>query len=536
MGQPSSANYTSFAENDDLRVDGFDTFRRAGFQTALHDHPRGELIWSSVVQEVRSIEQVWVAAASAAIWLPPGAMHRSVTPYTSTEHTLYFDAPLCAGLPSEPCVVRLSAALRMAAEATIRESARASRDGSDRDDLLIATLLEEIRPSTTRSLRNPVRDAATTMRPIVEAVERAPNDPRAAADWARLLGMTGAQLRRRFQGELGRSFRQWRGDMRMLAALELLARGERVIDVAAQVGFRSVSSFVTAFHRDIGVTPRDFFAPLAPQDPNRRRNNRTPDMSGEATSRPGASDAFTIEADVTRVAEGCYFPRHAHDGGELLWSPSGVLSVGTSEGVRLAKPGQAVWIPAGHEHDAQTRGVTTLYYMQAHPGIASLPERCCVVQATPALVRAFIALARHAREVSAQQGDATALLDQLRASPRAPLPLALPLPLPLSPQGPLEPVIAALRADPSSEHRLEDWAAYLSLSPSTLARTFRRDTGHSLGDWRRMLRLRFAVERLALGDSVVSTAKLAGYDSPSMFVAMFRRVLGTTPARYCETL
>ncbi|APG87128.1 hypothetical protein SAMCFNEI73_pB0446 (plasmid) [Sinorhizobium americanum] len=45
----------------------------------------------------------------------------------------------------------------------------------------------------------------------------------------------------------------------MLAALELLAYGEAVTNVALDVGYESASSFVVAFRETFGTTPARFF-------------------------------------------------------------------------------------------------------------------------------------------------------------------------------------------------------------------------------------------------------------------------------------
>jgi AraC-like DNA-binding protein len=46
------------------------------------------------------------------------------------------------------------------------------------------------------------------------------------------------------------------------------------------------------------------------------------------------------------------------------------------------------------------------------------------------------------------------------------------------------------------------------------------------------LRLLHALRLLAAGESVTNVALESGYDSPSAFISMFRRELGTTPSRY----
>ncbi|MFT7465349.1 MAG: hypothetical protein ACI9EF_003714 [Pseudohongiellaceae bacterium] len=59
-----------------------------------------------------------------------------------------------------------------------------------------------------------------------------------------------------------------------------------------------------------------------------------------------------------------------------------------------------------------------------------------------------------------------------------------------------------------------------------------RETGATFGRWRQRARLLEALRRLASGEPVITTAIAVGYDSPSAFIAMFKRTLGKTPSRY----
>ena len=49
------------------------------------------------------------------------------------------------------------------------------------------------------------------------------------------------------------------------------------------------------------------------------------------------------------------------------------------------------------------------------------------------------------------------------------------------------------------------------------------------------MRLLHALRLLAAGQSVTTVALEVGYDSPSAFIAMFRRSLGATPGGYFAT-
>ena len=75
-------------------------------------------------------------------------------------------------------------------------------------------------------------------------------------------------------------------------------------------------------------------------------------------------------------------------------------------------------------------------------------------------------------------------------------------------------------------------ARRVATSARTLERIFQEETGMTFGRWRQQLRLLQAMRLLAAGRPVTAVALEVGYDSPSAFIAMFKRTLGTTPHRY----
>ena len=70
------------------------------------------------------------------------------------------------------------------------------------------------------------------------------------------------------------------------------------------------------------------------------------------------------------------------------------------------------------------------------------------------------------------------------------------------------------------------------MSRASFMRLFQRETGMSFLRWRQQARLLLALALLAEGQSILSVALACGYDSPSAFSAMFRRVLGKSPSEY----
>ena len=121
---------------------------------------------------------------------------------------------------------------------------------------------------------------------------------------------------------------------------------------------------------------------------------------------------------------------------------------------------------------------------------------------------------------------AAVLIDELRVAPEA------PLHLPAMTDERVQRIATALTADPGDSRRLEEWASEVGASARTLARLFKEETDMTFGGWRQQVRLIAALERLAAGQPVTNVAFDCGYESPSAFIAMFRRALGVTPGRY----
>jgi AraC-like DNA-binding protein len=118
------------------------------------------------------------------------------------------------------------------------------------------------------------------------------------------------------------------------------------------------------------------------------------------------------------------------------------------------------------------------------------------------------------------------LLDQLEHLPEAGFTLTFP-------QEPrLVRICAALREHPDDPRTLEELAAWVGMSGRTLARLFARETGLGFREWRLNLRLLLSLSALQQGRGVTAVALDVGYDSPSAFIAAFKRHFGRTPGEF----
>ena len=97
---------------------------------------------------------------------------------------------------------------------------------------------------------------------LAEGLMRAPASDARLKDWADAAAMSERTLIRKLQKETGLSFREFRRQVRVIASLELLSRGEAVTTTALDVGFESPSAFIQAFCHVTGTTPGRYVAGL----------------------------------------------------------------------------------------------------------------------------------------------------------------------------------------------------------------------------------------------------------------------------------
>lgn len=196
----------------------------------------------------------------------------------------------------------------------------------------------------------------------------------------------------------------------------------------------------------------------------------------------------------------------------------------------MVPPSQAVWIPSEVEHSAYaTQSVALLSLFVDASATTGLPDGCQVVHVSPFLRELIFRAVDVGNEYAATGTGARlmqVILDDLHDLAPA------PLNLPLASDKRVRELSEALLANPADERSLAAWAPRVGASERTLARLFLAETGLTFAEWRRQMRLLEAIDRLGKGQTVTRVALDLGYESPSAFIAMFRRTLGASPGKY----
>jgi AraC-like DNA-binding protein len=226
---------------------------------------------------------------------------------------------------------------------------------------------------------------------------------------------------------------------------------------------------------------------------------------------------------------GTVFPAKRQTWGELNYALAGVVDFDI-QGVRyLSPPHYAIWIPPDVLHEAwnqyDVRYVTVYVERSLCAGLPPAPATLGLSPLLKAILADFAA-----RDITLPKSEedlrlAHVLVDQIRLAPRS------ESYLPLSDDVLLAPVLKALQADPGDRHSLAEWARRMGTTERTLSRRCHDDLGISFNEWRQRLKLVAALALIEAGEPVQRIAAQLGYSNASAFIAMFRRLTGTSPTQ-----
>lgn len=198
----------------------------------------------------------YVLPAGRAAWIPAGLEHRMLVS-AARGTALYFSPATVSDIAQR---VRILVAQPLMRE-MILHATRWPR-GESETDPLAASFFRTLALLCGEWLEAelPLFLPGATHPAIIRAMDFAAGDMAAAsqAGAAAAAAMSERSFRRLFARETRMSWQEWLGQARILTAMGLLTEGRRVTDVAAQVGYASLSAFAHAFNKLAGEPPAAF--------------------------------------------------------------------------------------------------------------------------------------------------------------------------------------------------------------------------------------------------------------------------------------
>ncbi len=222
-----------------------------------HTHRRAQLVHAAEgVVTVSTPEGRWIAPPQRAVWVPTGVSHSVASRRPFRLLTLYVKPD--AAPPFDTC--RVVAVDRLVEELLGAAAAFGTEYPPDGPEArLVQVILDRLPALAVAPLLHLPDPKSPALLRITTALAKNPADRRTLETWAKSVGMTERTAARRFVAETGGTFGRWRQQLRLLVALERLARGDSVTATAFDVGYDDVSSFIEAFKGAMGVTPARYF-------------------------------------------------------------------------------------------------------------------------------------------------------------------------------------------------------------------------------------------------------------------------------------
>ena len=221
---------------------------------------------------------------------------------------------------------------------------------------------------------------------------------------------------------------------------------------------------------------------------------------------------------------------HHHRKAQLILMLRGTVTCEAAKGLWIVPSQCAIWIPGGMRHHVRGVGMLEGCCLFVEPdAVPALSETCCAVSVTPLLRELLIRCAGLPAlyPLGGTESRLVALLlDELGTAPVEKLHLPMPT------DARLRKIAEMMTANPADRATMHAWARRIGVSERTLSRILLKETGMSFGHWRRQLQIFLALRWLSQGASVQSVSADLGYESAGSFVTMFRKALGTSPARY----
>lgn len=219
--------------------------------------------------------------------------------------------------------------------------------------------------------------------------------------------------------------------------------------------------------------------------------------------------------------DGCHVHAHRHDWAQLVWTRSGMMRVTAGSNVWLVPPTRAIWIPAHTDHEFSVKGEVafrTLYI--AHKRSRAVERQLGALEVSPLLAELILYIL------------AEEMLDPNRSAHDRLAGVLIDLMLPLPADARALRLATHFQTWPDDNSRLPSLANKVGASVRTLQRCFLSETGMTIDAWRQKVRVIASTAFLANGCNVTEAALSCGYESPSAFIAAFKRHFSITPKQF----
>ena len=233
-------------------------------EVADHSHRKGQLVFAlSGGVTCRVPGGLWMVPPHSAVWVPGGMPHSNIATTNARIFFVYIE-PDIIDLPDRCCTLSISPLLRELIIDLSDQAAGAEQLDADeeRAELLTRVLLRDLPHMPVQQLHLPL-SAEPRLKRIAAALAEDPADRRTLAEWAGHVALSESSLARLVVRETGLTFGRWRQQLHLIVAIRELASGASVQQVSADLGYESVTAFITMFKKALGKPPAKYLDSIA---------------------------------------------------------------------------------------------------------------------------------------------------------------------------------------------------------------------------------------------------------------------------------
>lgn len=225
----------------------------------MHQHSKGQLVIALQGGVMcRAQGGLWMVPSGSGVWIPGNVPHSNHVGANGRICLLFVD-PAVTTLPAQCCTLSLTPMLIEMIKHMAAVPADSHADTDSHRHMIAHVVLEELRRMEVAALHLPIPEDPTMIQ-IANALIGDPGDRSTVAQWAERVAMSERSLARLVSKKTSMSFGRWRQQLYVIIALQRLSAGATVQNVSDDLGYESVSAFITMFKGALGKPPGRFMA------------------------------------------------------------------------------------------------------------------------------------------------------------------------------------------------------------------------------------------------------------------------------------
>ncbi|NRD72526.1 helix-turn-helix transcriptional regulator [Shewanella sp. VB17] len=224
-------------------------------ETPSHQHHKCQLVLAlSGFVKCKIEDAIWMVPPHCAVWIPSQVAHSNHISSNAKVCMLFID-PDVDGMPEKSCTLSVSPLLReLIIHLSEQEQDYLSHTPTAK---LVEVLIDQLQIMPTECFNFPT-PTEPRLNTIATQLMDTPADRRCIREWATQYAMSERTFTRLVKQETGLTFGRWRGQLHIVLALQKLATGEAVQSIADELGYESVSAFITFFKKTLGKPPKQY--------------------------------------------------------------------------------------------------------------------------------------------------------------------------------------------------------------------------------------------------------------------------------------